>query len=65
MVLDRERSIVQTKTFMAGSFWLFSGVIIVLNFSFPTFGTSVVNTYMAKAMHWNRRNSVWHSRCSA
>jgi MFS family permease len=31
-------------------FWL----VIVLNFCFPTFGTSVVNTYMAKAMHLNR-----------
>ncbi len=28
--------------------------IIVLNFTFPTFGTSVVNTYMARAMHFNR-----------
>jgi len=32
-------------------FWL----IIVLNFAFPTFATSVVNTYMAKAMHLNRK----------
>jgi MFS family permease len=32
-------------------FWL----IIFLNFTFPTFGTSVVNTYMAKAMHLNRK----------
>ena len=32
-------------------FWL----IMVLNFTFPTFGTSVVNTYMAKAMHLNRK----------
>jgi MFS family permease len=32
-------------------FW----VIMVLNFTFPTFGTSVVNTYMAKAMHLNRK----------
>jgi len=31
-------------------FW----TIIILNFAFPTFGTSVVNTYMAKAMHLNR-----------
>jgi MFS family permease len=31
-------------------FW----AIIILNFTFPTFGTSVVNTYMAKAMHLNR-----------
>ncbi len=30
-------------------FW----VIIIFNFTFPTFGTSVVNTYMAKAMHLN------------
>jgi MFS family permease len=33
------------------TFW----AIIILNFTFPTFGTSVVNTYMAKAMHLNRR----------
>jgi MFS family permease len=32
-------------------FWL----IIVLNFAFPTFATSVVNTYMAKAMHLSRK----------
>lgn len=32
-------------------FWL----IIVLNFAFPTFATSVVNTYMAKAMRLNRK----------
>ena len=32
-------------------FW----AIIILNFAFPTFGTSVVNTYMAKAMHLNRK----------
>ncbi len=32
-------------------FWL----IIVLNFAFPTFATSVVNTYMAKAMHLDRK----------
>src|SRR6516162_3978929 len=31
-------------------FW----VIIILNFAFPTFGTSVVNTYMAEAMHLSR-----------
>jgi len=32
-------------------FWL----IIILNFAFPTFGTSVVNTYMAEAMHLSRK----------
>jgi MFS family permease len=32
-------------------FW----AIIILNFAFPTFGMSVVNTYMAKAMHLNRK----------
>jgi MFS family permease len=32
-------------------FWL----IMILNFTFPTFGTSVVNTYMAKSMHLNRK----------
>jgi MFS family permease len=31
-------------------FW----TIIILNFAFPTFGTSVVNTYMAEAMHLSR-----------
>lgn len=29
--------------------------IIILNFAFPTFGTSVVNTYMAEAMRLNRK----------
>lgn len=32
-------------------FW----AVIVLNFAFPTFGTSVVNTYMAGAMHLDRK----------
>jgi len=32
-------------------FW----AIIILNFAFPTFGMSVVNTYMAKAMHLDRK----------
>jgi len=29
--------------------------IMILNFAFPTFGLSVVNTYMAKAMHLDRK----------
>jgi len=33
------------------AFW----AIMILNFAFPTFGTSVVNTYMAKAMHLSRK----------
>ena len=32
-------------------FW----AVIVLNFAFPTFGMSVVNTYMAGAMHLDRK----------
>lgn len=32
-------------------FW----AVIVLNFAFPTFGMSVVNTYMAAAMHMDRK----------
>jgi MFS family permease len=32
-------------------FW----AVIILNFAFPTFGMSVVNTYMAKAMHLDRK----------
>jgi MFS family permease len=32
-------------------FW----TIIILNFAFPTFGTSVVNTYMAEAMRLSRK----------
>lgn len=32
-------------------FW----AVIVLNFAFPTFGMSVVNTYMAAAMHLDRK----------
>jgi MFS family permease len=32
-------------------FW----AIMILNFAFPTFGLSVVNTYMAKAMHLDRK----------
>jgi OFA family oxalate/formate antiporter-like MFS transporter len=46
---------VQTKSFYGWKLLIVFWVIIVLNFTFPTFGTSVVNTYMAKAMHWNRK----------
>jgi MFS transporter, OFA family, oxalate/formate antiporter len=45
----------QPKSFYGWKLLLVFWVIIVLNFTFPTFGTSVVNTYMAKAMHWNRK----------
>jgi MFS family permease len=34
--------------------WVF-WAIMILNFAFPTFGLSVVNTYMAKAMHLDRK----------
>jgi MFS family permease len=36
---------------LLGIFW----VVIFLNFAFPTFGMSVVNTDMARAMHLNRK----------
>ncbi len=42
------------KSFYGWKLLVFFWLIIVLNFCFPTFGTSVVNTYMAKAMHLNR-----------
>ena len=45
----------QPKSFYGWKLLVVFWVIIVLNFTFPTFGTSVVNTYMAKAMHWNRK----------
>ena len=41
----------QSKSFYGWKLLFFFWLIIVLNFCFPTFGTSVVNTYMAKAMH--------------
>ena len=44
----------QPKSFYGWKLLVVFWLIIVLNFCFPTFGTSVVNTYMAKAMHWNR-----------
>ena len=40
-----------SKRFYGWKLLVFFWLIIVLNFCFPTFGTSVVNTYMAKAMH--------------
>ncbi len=45
----------QTKPFYGWKLLFVFWVIIVFNFTFPTFGTSVVNTYMAKAMHLNRK----------
>jgi MFS family permease len=44
----------QTKSFYGWKLVVFFWFVIVLNFCFPTFGTSVVNTYMAKAMHLSR-----------
>ena len=44
----------QPKSFYGWKLVVFFWLVIVLNFCFPTFGTSVVNTYMAKAMHLNR-----------
>jgi len=49
------KSAVQGKSFYGWKLLIIFWVIIVLNFTFPTFGTSVVNTYMAKAMHLNRK----------
>jgi len=48
-------STVQEKPFYGWKLLLIFWAIIILNFTFPTFGTSVVNTYMAKAMHLNRK----------
>ena len=31
-------------------FW----IILFANFAFPLYGASVVNTYMAEALHWDR-----------
>lgn len=45
----------QSKPFYGWKLLLALWAIMVLNFTFPTFGTSVVNTYMAKAMHLNRK----------
>jgi sugar phosphate permease len=44
----------QPKSFYGWKLVVFFWLVIVLNFCFPTFGTSVVNSYMAKAMHLNR-----------
>jgi MFS family permease len=44
----------QPKSFYGWKLVVFFWLVIVLNFCFPTFGTSVVNTYMAKAMHLDR-----------
>jgi len=44
----------QQKPFYGWKLLIVFWAIIILNFTFPTFGTSVVNTYMAKAMHLNR-----------
>jgi MFS family permease len=46
---------VQGKPFYGWKLLVIFWAIIILNFTFPTFGTSVVNTYMAKAMHLNRK----------
>jgi MFS family permease len=45
----------QSKPFYGWKLLCVFWIIIVFNFTFPTFGTSVVNTYMAKAMHLNRK----------
>ncbi|HXW62843.1 MAG TPA: MFS transporter [Candidatus Acidoferrales bacterium] len=49
------RSTLQEKPFYGWKLLVIFWAIIILNFAFPTFGTSVVNTYMAKAMHLNRK----------
>lgn len=46
--------IMQQRPFYGWKLLVIFWAIIVLNFTFPTFGTSVVNTYMARAMHLNR-----------
>jgi MFS family permease len=48
-------STVQENPFYGWKLLVIFWAIIILNFTFPTFGTSVVNTYMAKAMHLNRK----------
>jgi MFS family permease len=45
----------QERPFYGWKLLIIFWAIIILNFTFPTFGTSVVNTYMAKAMHLNRK----------
>ena len=35
---------------LLGVFW----IILFANFAFPLYGASVVNTYMAEALHWDR-----------
>jgi MFS family permease len=49
----------ESKSFYGWKLLMVFWLIIVLNFTFPTFGTSVVNTYMAKAMHLNRTQLGW------
>jgi len=44
----------QHESFYGWKLLIIFWVIIILNFTFPTFGTSVVNTYMARAMHLSR-----------
>ena len=44
----------QQKSFYGWKLLFIFWAIIILNFTFPTFGTSVVNTYMARAMHLSR-----------
>jgi MFS family permease len=43
------------SSFYGWKLLLVFSAIIILNFAFPTFGMSVVNTYMAKAMHLDRK----------
>jgi MFS family permease len=43
------------KPFYGWKLLLVFWAVIVLNFAFPTFGMSVVNTYMAAAMHMDRK----------
>jgi MFS family permease len=43
------------KSFYGWKLLLVFWAVIVLNFAFPTFGMSVVNTYMAAAMHLDRK----------
>jgi MFS family permease len=51
----REDHPMSDKSFYGWKLLVILWLIIFLNFTFPTFGTSVVNTYMAKAMNLNRK----------
>jgi MFS family permease len=45
---------IANKSFYGWKLLLVFWAVMILNFAFPTFGMSVVNTYMGKAMHFDR-----------